>query len=244
MTTKAMPFHLLVLHDWSSTPHGRTSSNIITMQALVGKIMNFTMQTKTMNTDLYRQILGTVLMEETVAPEAKRLIREYRTRYGITDDEHSLVLTQLGWTTEEFEDGFKQEVLPEGAPTAEVFRSLIKKTTQIHQNEIREELEAEVGRRVLEQEQGETRPVVEGARGGSHKPHRTLSDGTVGILRKMTATLIRRNTEEMARIQEEIQKEKEAAAIKDAAAAEAADALAHAAAITLVEANVKPSKET
>jgi len=57
----------------------------------------------------YRELLQVVVADGRIPPEEKRAVRQYRQRHGITKEQHSKVLQQVGWNDDEWEDGVKAE---------------------------------------------------------------------------------------------------------------------------------------
>ena len=53
----------------------------------------------------YDEILAVAIADGRVPPEEKRALRDYRTRHGISQEDHLNALKKTGWSVEEWEDG-------------------------------------------------------------------------------------------------------------------------------------------
>jgi hypothetical protein len=54
-------------------------------------------------------LLKTFLGKAKVSVEEKRVIREFRRSHDIADSEHSMLIGQLGWSEDEYEDGERKQ---------------------------------------------------------------------------------------------------------------------------------------
>jgi len=55
--------------------------------------------------DGYKDLLELVILDGRIGPEEKHALHRYRTRHGVPDAAHFQMLSELGWSRAEFEDG-------------------------------------------------------------------------------------------------------------------------------------------
>ncbi len=55
----------------------------------------------------YKEILNTALVDGTVGAGERALIDQYRLRHNVGDEEHNMALKALGWTSAQYERGYK-----------------------------------------------------------------------------------------------------------------------------------------
>eukprot|EP00931_Biecheleriopsis_adriatica_P119196 TRINITY_DN94448_c0_g1_i1.p1 TRINITY_DN94448_c0_g1~~TRINITY_DN94448_c0_g1_i1.p1 ORF type:complete len:438 (+),score=75.96 TRINITY_DN94448_c0_g1_i1:63-1376(+) len=55
----------------------------------------------------YNDILRAAVADGRIEPEEKHALHRFRARHAVPDSEHVRMLQELGWTTEEFEDGIQ-----------------------------------------------------------------------------------------------------------------------------------------
>ena len=90
--------------------------------AVVGKLSK---NNQAIHLSNYEEILQTVLANDHIDPAEKRAVRSYQRRHNVTKEEHALVLSRLGWTTEEYSDGAKHKALSIGRGVRSVEKRLV-----------------------------------------------------------------------------------------------------------------------
>merc|ERR1712187_375401 len=55
----------------------------------------------------YKEVLQTALTDGVIEPSERHFLAQHRLRHKVSDEEHALALTELGWTEEDFLRGSK-----------------------------------------------------------------------------------------------------------------------------------------
>eukprot|EP01111_Echinosteliopsis_oligospora_P017019 TRINITY_DN7246_c0_g1_i1.p1 TRINITY_DN7246_c0_g1~~TRINITY_DN7246_c0_g1_i1.p1 ORF type:complete len:527 (-),score=178.37 TRINITY_DN7246_c0_g1_i1:154-1650(-) len=61
------------------------------------------------NTEAYKTILKSALSKFKISTDEKRMLRDFRRTHNISDQDHSRLVPQYGWSADEYEDGEKKD---------------------------------------------------------------------------------------------------------------------------------------
>ena len=64
--------------------------------------------TKVTTLEAYKQLLVVALQDNRISADEKRLVRRFRQQLGLSVDQHAVILGQIGWSEEDYEDGVKR----------------------------------------------------------------------------------------------------------------------------------------
>lgn len=76
----------------------------------------------------YEAVMQAVLSDGEARPEEKHFLRECRQKFDISEEDHWAVLSKLGWSREEFEDGAKHGVILQ--PANRAIRAILSIVTE------------------------------------------------------------------------------------------------------------------
>lgn len=82
---------------------------------------------------IYREVLGAVVIDGEITNKKKDLLRQYRLDYGISDEEHSKCISDLGWTAHDFAMGYQGGAL---AGDITKYGNMLKETLLQHQDKV------------------------------------------------------------------------------------------------------------